>query len=139
MSGKPTPGPWGWFGDQHGVYLATQHSGRRYVMGFRRFGMNGAQPTFQIDRMGMVPASELVEFDVGDRAVRGVKAALAAVSVYRYDVTAIDHPDARLIAAAPDILDALKEADRYLVHHVPEDCPPVTTVRAAIAKAEGRS
>lgn len=31
-----TPGPWGWFGNanSNSLYLATTHSGRRYVMGF---------------------------------------------------------------------------------------------------------
>jgi len=106
--GGHTPGHWGWFGTDHGVYLATRHSGRRFVMGFRRMGMNGAQPTFQIDKKGMIPASELVQFEVGDKAVRGFAEAKKAETVYRYDVVAIDHPDARLIAAAPDMLAALK-------------------------------
>lgn len=148
MSGKHTPGPWGWFGTDHGVYLATKHSGRRFVMGFRRLGMNGAQPTFQIEKKGMVPASDLVQFEVGNKAVRGFSAAKKDGTVYRYDVTAIDHPDARLIAAAPDLLEAL----RLMVQNgccvcggdcssanPPASCCPMKTALAAIAKAEGQS
>lgn len=104
-----TRGPWGWFGTDHGVYLATKHSGRRFVMGFRRFGMNGAQPTFQIEKKGMIPASDLVQFEVGNKAVRGFSEAKKDGTVYRYDVTAIDHPDARLIAAAPDLLEVVRD------------------------------
>ena len=102
-----TPGPWGWFGDHHGIYLATKHSGRRYVMGFKRKGLNGAEPTFQVNQR-MVPASDLVEFEVGEGVARGFAQGKKDGSVYRYDVRGIDCADARLIAAAPDLLAALK-------------------------------
>ena len=50
--------------------------------------------------------------------------------------------NARLIAAAPDLLDALKEATRCLAWHAKHhpagmDCKVVEDARAAIAKAEG--
>lgn len=109
-----TPGPWRWFGNRSGgVYLATTHSGRRYVMGFQRYGMNGAQPSFCVGSI-MHPASELVQFEVGDQSVRGFKEADKDGSVYRYDVNAIDSADARLIAAAPDLLDACISARMQL-------------------------
>ncbi|MCX5581358.1 hypothetical protein OSH12_23955, partial [Kaistia terrae] len=111
--GGHTPGPWGWFGNanSYSLYLATRHSGRRYVMSFRRWGMRGAQPEFQPERGGLVDASRLLEFEVGDRTVRGVEQAKANGSVYRYDVRGIDCPDARLIAAAPELLDlAIQQA-----------------------------
>lgn len=105
--GEHTPGPWRWFGNRSGgVYLATTHSGRKYVMGFQRYGMNGAQPTFRVGGI-MRPSAELVEFEVGDQTVRGFKNADKDGSVYRYDVSGIDCADARLIAAAPDLLSAL--------------------------------
>lgn len=104
---KFTPGPWAWFGNRSsGVYLATPDRGRRYIMGFRRYGMNGAQPTFCIGNI-MQPAAELVSFAVGDGTARGFKEADGDASVYRCDVREIDHPDARLIAASPDLYDAL--------------------------------
>lgn len=110
MSQKYTPGPWAWFGNRSGgVYLATVHGGRKYVMGFRRYGMNGAQPVFRCnDRM--VPAAELVEFQVGDGIARGFAAADKDQSVYRYDISGIDNADARLIAQAPAMVEALREA-----------------------------
>lgn len=106
-----TPGPWAWFGNagSHSLYLATTHSGRRYIMGFKRWGMRGAQPQFQPEGRGLVDASELLEFAVGNRDVRGVTQAKADDSVYRLDVTGIDCADARLITTAPDGL-ALAQA-----------------------------
>lgn len=112
-----TPGPWGWFGNasyRPSVYLATRHSGRRYVMDFVRWGMQGAQPRFQPARFGMVDAKDLIQFEVGDQSVRGIDAAKADTSVYRLDVRGIDAPDARLIAAAPELLDALDAQAREI-------------------------
>ena len=42
--------------------------------------------------------------------------------------------NARLIAAAPDMLDALRE----VAHHADDGCGFMVNVRAALAKAEGR-
>ncbi|MBO9624136.1 MAG: hypothetical protein J7500_15620 [Sphingomonas sp.] len=114
-----TPGPWSWFGNARNreIYLATTHSGRRYVMGFRRWGMSGAQPMFQPANRGLVPAERLLTFEVGDREVRGVEQAKANDSVYRLDISGIDCADARLIAAAPDFAtiapDAVELLNRY--------------------------
>lgn len=50
----------------------------------------------------------------------------------------------RLIAAAPDMLAALREAEQSLVEELetigcePDDDPTLTIIRSAIAKAEGR-
>ena len=55
----------------------------------------------------MVPASELVRFDV-DRSVMGRAAGVLAPSVYRQDFSEIDHPDAHLIASAPALYEALE-------------------------------
>ena len=101
---KHTPGPWGWFGNagHQGLYLSTVHHGRRFVMNFRRWGFRNAQPAFQVDGR-MVPAADLLTFEVGEPGVVGVDAAKADQSVYRLDIRGIDHPDARLIAAAPTL------------------------------------
>lgn len=130
---KHTPGPWGWFGDpKHGgFYLATKHSGRLYVMGFARMGFQHAQPLFRVNEL-MVDGKELCRFEVAPDVV-GVSAAEQAGSgVYRYDITEFDHPDARLIAAAPDLLEALE----YVIKQIPEFAS-VPGINAAIAKATG--
>lgn len=130
-----TPGPWGWFGNTSAktVYLATVGGGRRYVMGFRRWGTGSAQPTFQtVDRM--VPASELVTFQVGDRSVIGAAAGHDDRSVYRYDIDGIACADARLIAAAPELLDALQFV---MAAHGEQLHDAFGQARAAIAKSLG--
>ncbi len=137
MTTQHTPGPWAWFGNRSGgVYLATPDRGRRYIMGFRRYGMNGAQPTFCVGSV-MKPAAELVQFAVGDESVRGFKNADGDASVYRYDISGIDHPDARLIAAAPDLLESGQDVLALIAAIAPEYAESTVTanLRAAIAKA----
>lgn len=136
-----TPGPWAWMGNGYAgqMYLATTHSGRRYVMGFRRWGPQGAQPEFQSDGR-LVPAKDLIQFEVGDGTAVGMEAAKADPSVYRFDIDGIDHPDARLIAAAPELLEALehllKVRERDGVKPQSRDAAEAKA-RAAIAKATG--
>lgn len=142
MSGKWTPGPWAWFGNAGGcpnIYLATTHSGRRYVMSFRRWGMHGAQPQFQRDQL-LVDASELLQFEVGDKSVVGVEAAKHDESVYRYQISGIASPDARLIAAAPELAESLEVCLEY-IESIPHESnryfPAFSRARAALAKAKG--
>ena len=106
---KHTPGPWKWFGHaQYGVYLATVKGGRQIVMDFVRKGMGGAQPRFQPPGGVMVKADDLLQFEVGRKDIVGL--GNVDESVYRLDVRGIDNADARLIAAAPDLLEACKAA-----------------------------
>lgn len=93
MGSEHTPGPWGWFGNtEHGgLYLATVNDGRRLVMDFVRQGMQSAQPRFQVNGL-MIPAVDLVKYEVA----------------YRKDITGVDHPDARLIALAPEMFEYIR-------------------------------
>lgn len=106
-----TAGPWSWFGNanSNSLYLATRDRGRRYVMGFKRWGFSGAQPQFQPANRGLVDASALLQFEVGDRDVVGVEQAKANTSVYRMDVCGIDNSDARLLAGSPLLMEAAVE------------------------------
>jgi len=103
LADSATPGPWGWFGStRHDFYLATRHSGRRYVMGFKRKGMRNAEPTFQVKGV-MVPASSLAIYEVAPEAT-----SKDDPSVYREDIIGFRHPDAAYIAAlSPDVAIAL--------------------------------
>jgi hypothetical protein len=137
VSAEHTPGPWAWFGNAttNSLYLATTHSGRRFVMDFTRWGFRGAQPRFQAERGIMIDAKDLLQFEVGDQSVVGVEAAKKDTSVYRLDVRSIKSGDARLIASAPDLLEALRalldsDVDKDWAHEKAE---------AALDKAEGRS
>lgn len=110
---RPTPGPWQWYGNTkcNLLYLSTVNHGRRFVMQFKRWGMRDAQPMFQVKRDGygvMVPASELVKFEVGDGKATGHEQGLDDPTVYRMDIASIDHPDARAIAAASTMFSLLE-------------------------------
>ena len=108
MTDKHTPGPWVWRGNAHAqdVYLSTRHGGRRIVMGFKRWGTAGAQPTFR-GQNSLEDAKDLLKFEVGDPSVTGVAEARENNSVYRLHIADIDHPDARLIEAAPEMWDLI--------------------------------
>lgn len=149
---KHTPGPWKWFGNasSNHVYLATTHSGRRYVMDFVRWGMRGAKPRFQPDRGGMIDAKDLLQFEVGDRDIVGIDAAKKDSSVYRYDVRGINCADARLIATSPEMFDVLTQCEDYFDNRADADMDQngylpneemrmLAAIREVLAKAEGRS
>lgn len=108
-------------------------------MGFQRWGMSGAQPMFQPAARGLVPAKDLLQFEVGDRDVVGVKAAAENDSVYRLDIRGIDCADARLIAAAPKLLDAAIYAREVLAPHKDDDYAwsAISQLTNAIAEATG--
>lgn len=118
-----TKGPWEWFVNSHGPYLATPHSGHLIVMDFVRKGMAGAQPRFatwqgeERGRMGgvMVPADKM---DVAK------------------------HPDATLISAAPELFAACNRTLEILDAWGPERRGDSLErlherLTAAIAKATG--
>jgi hypothetical protein len=105
-------GPWHWSGntDTHQIRLSNwiPGSGRCTVMDFTRWGMQSARPRFIDADHFMVDANEHVVYEVApavnDRSDR---------RVYRGDIIDIRHPDAQLIAHAPqDIDDLLAEVDR---------------------------
>lgn len=117
-STKHTPGPWGWTTNGRGeIRLSTPDRGHLYVMGFARKGMQGATPRFSQweGQRGCMNSGWMR--DAADFIVDGV----------------LSHPDALLIAAAPDLLEALQAvvsvADRATVEF--------DKARAAIAKATG--
>jgi hypothetical protein len=104
---KATPGPWMWdiSTTNQMAMLETAHSGRYYVMGFERWGLNNACPAFQIYKtydgtvtergsMGMVRTDKLAKSYPGKEHHIG------------FD-DFIDHPDAEFIAHAREDIDRL--------------------------------
>lgn len=91
---EATEGPWFWgTHSRFGVKLMGVKAPRYFVMGFARFGMQGAAPMFQDYDLGIMkrfdefPLLGTVEYDD------------------RFD--GIDNPDALAIAAAPEDVRAL--------------------------------
>ncbi|WP_086638085.1 hypothetical protein [Acetobacter okinawensis] len=102
--------------------------------------MRGAQPQFRSDNV-LVDASELLKFEVGDKSIVGIEAARKDTSVYRYQVRGIDSPDARLIAAAPELYEALQRLVNVSAEISPEaqKADVIANARAALAKARGET
>lgn len=93
---------WHWSGDGSAQTIRLSAwvvgYGRCTVMDFDRWGMAGAEPRFSTDRV-MRDARDMLVFEVGESTVRGIREARLDPSVYRYDVTGIDHPIATHVAA----------------------------------------
>ncbi len=129
-----TPGPWRWEVNRShkSVKLCGGPPKRgfgRYdltVMDFRRYGMTGAAPVFwwwDYDRcVGRPERADALAVEVKGREHHANWFAV------------INHPDARLIAAAPDLLEALEGAIAALEHD--GNWPPVLAfAKEALAKA----
>ncbi len=104
-----TRGPWQWYGNtKFSYYLATTHSGRQHVMGFQRKGMQYAEPTFRT-KHGMKVATHLAIFEVCPEAVNQTDE-----RVYRQDIIGFRSGDASLIAAAPEMYEALLAVNKLI-------------------------
>ncbi len=121
-----TPGPWYWEKTKHNIRLMTPKNRLCIVMDFVRRGMQGAQPRFS---------------DRGDRPLGGI--------MHNADeIDLAQNPDARLIAAAPKLLEACQAAYADLEQYEDTDIPggggyavmdTVRKLRAAIAAATGKN
>lgn len=135
---EPTPGPWRWELNLKSKKIELCGGVPRYdlsVMRFVRWGMTGAAPqVMQASPRGMNIMHHVKEF-----------ACKALGREHHADwFQTIDHPDMRLIEAAPDLLQACR---KLLAYHQwakspgqwdsePED--PEAEVLAAIAKTKRR-
>lgn len=131
---KHTPGPWRWEFNKEakGVYLVGGKP--RYdktVMQFGRWGMDRATPLFNSQITGD-------EFNVMERICDMPEwtkpfSGLEHHASWRMDVV---HPDAVLMAAAPELLEALQA---FVFHGTCFDEKDMDKARAAIAKATGET
>lgn len=121
---KHTPGPWVWSRVGGELMLHTPDRGMLVVMDFVRKDMYGAQPrfaTWQGEERGRLGG-----------ALKGADA-----------LNPVIHPDARLIAAAPDLLAALKLVQLAAISSSTEErfgeavTAAMEHINAAVAKAEG--
>lgn len=99
---RHTPGPWRWRGNTSGgKFLHLESAGvplRQIVMTFTRWGMSSALPQFNEDGI-LARADEYFVFPKAHHA---------------WEVDGLTHPDARLIAKAPDLYAA---AEGILLTH----------------------
>lgn len=120
IDAKATPGPWMWDLREcnHQCLLTTTHSGKYCVMGFQRWGLQDALPSFQVyDRY---------EGQMKDRGSHGmVRADKLSKSYpgqehhYGFD-NFIDHPDARYIAESRELFHQMATAITELLARAEE-------------------
>lgn len=126
MNNKHTPGPWQWELNEKNKQITLCGGATRYdlsVMDFTRWGMGGATPRFLNTNDGfntLAPAIDYAEIVEGREH-------------HAHWFKTVNHPDAKLIAAAPELLEALQNAANFL-KHFPE-YSHYASCKAAIKKA----
>lgn len=135
MNSKHTPGPWRWeFNGEH-RRLHLVGGRQRYdltIMDFERWGMSGAtmrlRDTAHDGMQLLYRVHERLDWIAPE----------AGREHHKSWHQLLTHPDARLIAAAPELLEALKLC-AVLVHGGSrQGDAAIAAARAAIAKAEGK-
>jgi hypothetical protein len=135
MSSKHTPGPWRW--EFNSTHKSVELCGGtpafdKTVMDFTRWGMSGASPRFMGDDGGFRILHRLQ-----DR--KDWIAAFSGREHHQHWFATVTHPDARLIAAAPELLSALQVAEMALRERGLRACGEYKQIEAAIAKATGEA
>jgi hypothetical protein len=136
---KHTQGPWEWvIGPSGRVRLSTPDRGKLIVMDFARKGMQGAEPRFSC--WGDYDGFSGTLTPVGPRERRGgVLVGLSEMA----DASdgRVMHPDALLIAAAPELLAAAERALELIANATGswaiDGADEMKQLSAAIAKATG--
>ncbi|HIR50280.1 MAG TPA: hypothetical protein IAA53_03190 [Candidatus Avoscillospira avicola] len=139
IDAKATPGPWMWDLREcnHQCLLTTTHSGKYYVMGFQRWGLQDALPSFQVyDRY---------EGQMKDRGSHGmVRADKLSKSYpgqehhYGFD-NFIDHPDARYIAESRELFHQMATAITELLARAEAAEAAQETLQRAMAEYKERA
>jgi len=126
---KGTPGPWRWELNEKHKDISLSGGVPAFdlmVMSFVRYGMNDAAPTFS--RRFESDSNEMVRADQFAKEVKGRE----HHSIW---FKTINHPDANLIAAAPDLLQALIDVMPDLGNIWSGDYEPYKNAISAINKA----
>jgi hypothetical protein len=125
---KHTPGPWRWEVNMAQKTIQLCGGKPQYdltIMDFSRWGMNGARPRV-LDHADHMLLREAEDYRV----------IVPGREHHASWFQGIDHPDMNLIAAAPELLEKLKEAVEF-IEGIGSPVRCTIDFRAAIAKAEG--
>lgn len=134
MNTKHTAGPWRWEVNRKSKdikLVGGQPQFDKTVMDFERWGMGGASPRFALqfgDAHIMTRLCDKPEW-IQPFSGRSHHADWCAGAI---------HPDARLIEAAPELLEELEKLTRAIAMFI-GDGPELRSARAAIAKAKGEA
>ena len=135
---KHTPGPWRWEINRTSKSIHLVGGRPRFdktVMDFERWGMSRAAPRFNAEITGD-------EFNVMQRVCDRPDwiAPFPGRDHHADWCASVIHPDAMLIAAAPDLLAMLVEAHDIIdAIGQPETAEVAARMRATIAKAKGEA
>ncbi len=93
---KATPGPWRWRVSKkgHSVQLVADDGMGSFVMGFDRWGTGSAAPCFRVN--GIMECARVLAVEIPGQEHNA-----------SWNMT-LAHPDAHLIAMAPELLNALE-------------------------------
>lgn len=143
MSTSHTPGPWRW--EFNGATKSVQLVGGKpkydlTIMDFERWGMGGAVPRFIEPSESM--NGLMLMYRLCDR--KDWIAPFPNRDHHFRWCAGVTHPDAQLMAAAPDLLEALREVLKHEEWHAAsadevtrEARDAISKARAAIIKATG--
>lgn len=132
---KHTPKPWRWEFNSRSRRLELVGGEPRYdltIMDFVRWDMNGAIMRLRENQKNLNIMRRVCDIPSWISPIKGRE------HHYQWCST-INHPDAILMAAAPDLLDALKNLLAKVECGTALYCELCDAARAAIAKAEGKS
>lgn len=128
---KFTQGPWQWLINKESKKVELCGKGIE-VLRFKRYGMQGAAPTFTENHMG--------------HKLQGVKAEDLAIDIkgrehHSHWCQTIGHPDAHLIAAAPDMYEMLDTIETVLSGNSEYNADEINVnyLRKLLSKARGES
>ena len=117
-----TPGPWQWELNERGKQVRLCSRSNMTVMDFVRWGMGGAMPRFLSSEHLMRKATEYGVIVPGrEHHAEWFKT--------------LDHPDARLIAAAPQLAEALRSILADVVQSALPNEAQMQQARAALKAA----
>jgi len=134
METKHTPGPWRW--EFNATHKSVQLCGGKpqydkTVMDFSRWGMSGASPRFMGDDGGLCILHKIQDRKDWIKPIQGREHHATWCAT-------VEHPDARLIAAAPELLAALQVAELMLRERGLGMTGEYKQIEAALAKAVWR-